>query len=75
MWGYRTNIDLDDCNSLDDIVQMSVSLLKSFLHMHNLECLLEKINKLEYHIHDSFENLLNKDTTDDNIHGYICSHD
>jgi|SaaInlStandDraft_6_1057023.scaffolds.fasta_scaffold40739_3 hypothetical protein len=72
--GYRCNIDLDDCKSLDDILQMSVSLLKSFLLTNNLYFLLEKVESFKYHIHDLFEDILNKETPSDNIHGYICNH-
>ena len=74
MWGYRVNIDLDDCGSNDDIVDFAVISLKSFLETNNLEILLEKVNELNYHIHDSFEDILTRNTID-GIHGYICSHD
>jgi len=76
MWGYRVNIDLDDCRSNDDIVESGVLLLKSFLDSNNLEVLLLKINELNYHIHDNFEDVISRNTDDiNNIHGYICSHD
>jgi len=75
MWGYRVNIDLDDCRSNDDIVDYGVSLLKSFLDSNNLEVLLMKINELNYHIHEQFEDIVSRNTDDNNIHGYICSHD
>jgi len=75
MWGYRVNIDLDDCRSNDDIVEYGVSLLKSFLDSNNLEVLSIKINELNYHVHDNFEDIISRNTNDiNNIHGYICSH-
>ena len=74
MWGYRVEIDLDECESNDDIVEYGITLLKSFLDFNNLVVLLEKVNTLNYHVHDSFEDILTKDTSKDNIHGYICSH-
>lgn len=75
MWGYRVKIDLDDCRSNDDIVEYGVSLLKSFLDSNNLEVLLMKINELNYHIHEQFEDIVSRNTDSGNIHGYICSHD
>ena len=75
MWGYRVKIDLDDCTSNDDIVEYGVSLLRSFLDSNNLEVLLIKINELDYHVHEQFEDIISKNTNDsNNIHGYICSH-
>jgi hypothetical protein len=76
LWGYRTEIDLDDCDTLDDIVVLAVASLSSFLEAHNLLVLQEKIQQINYHIHDyTIEQLKQQQSNaHDNVHGYICGH-
>jgi len=76
IWGYKVEIDLDDCDTINDIIFMAKASLDSFLETHNLLVLQEKIDKVEYHIHD----ILIKDIKNsqlnqhDKVHGYICGH-
>ena len=77
MWGYRVEIDLDDCDTLDDIIMMATVSLNSFLEANNLLVLQEKVNKINYHIHDvTIDNIKNGPLNNsDQVHGYICGHD
>jgi hypothetical protein len=75
MWGYKVEIDLDDCDTLDDIVVMAKASLYSFLESNNLQVLKEKIDIINYHIHDvSLQDIKNSSLNNDNVHGYICGH-
>ena len=76
MWGFKVEIDLDDCNNIDDIIFMARAIANSFLEAHNLIVLKEKIDKINYHIHDvSFEDIKNGPFNNyDKVHGYICGH-
>ena len=77
MWGYKVEIDLDDCNNIDDIIIMATVSLNSFLEANNLLVLQKKVNKINYHIHDNtIEDIKKKSKyNNDQVHGYICGHD
>ena len=77
MWGYRVEIDLDDCDTVDDIIMLATVSLNSFLEANNLLVLQEKVNKINYHIHDiTIDDLKNGPLNNhDQVHGYICGHD
>ena len=77
IWGYRVEIDLDDCDTLDDIIMMATVSLNSFLEVNNLLVLQEKVNKKNYHIHDvTIDDIKNGPSNNHNqVHGYICGHD
>ena len=77
MWGYRVEIDLDDCDTLDDVIMMATVSLNSFLESNNLLVLQEKVNKINYHIHDvTIDELKNSQLNNhDQVCGYICGHD
>jgi len=75
-WGYKTTIDLDEIDSLDEIVKAIIDKLRKVLIENNLVVLRETLDgergypHLHWHIHDSsFEEIL---TTNKEI--YICSH-
>jgi len=75
-WGYKINIDLDDCESIDDIIRIAIDNLSNFLNRNNLKVLQEKLQELHYHIHDySFVDILmSQPTYSDESQFYICSH-
>jgi len=75
-WGFTKIIDLDEIESIDDIVNNILHEFKSFLKEHNLLTLLDKlnsyINKNKYHIHGvTFEDILISNP-EETI--YVCSH-
>lgn len=74
MWGYKVEIDLDDCDTLDDIIIMAKASLNSFLEANNLLVLHEKVNKINYHIHNvTIQDVKNGPLNiHDKVHGYIC---
>jgi hypothetical protein len=76
MWGYKVEIDLDDCDTIDDVIMMATVSLNSFLEANNLLVLQEKVNKINYHIHDvTIEDIKNSPlNNNDKVHGYICGH-
>ena len=76
IWGYKVEIDLDDCDTNNDIIFMAKASVNSFLEVHNLLVLKEKVDKVNYHIHDvSIEDIKNSQLNHiDSVHGYICGH-
>ena len=70
--GFEVYIDLNYCNSLDDIVNTFYDDLHNFLNSHNLVALVNKAKLCRFHIHDfTFEEIIVVDK--DNIF-HICDH-
>jgi hypothetical protein len=75
-WGFTKLIDLDEVESIDEIVNTILHELNLFLNEHNLLNLVEKLNTTiknnKYHIHGAtFEDILISNP-EETI--YICSH-
>jgi len=71
--GFTKNIDIEDYNSIEEIVTSIVSSLETILFENNLESLLIKFKSLKFHVHDyNFFDVLTN--TDSNRVFYICSH-
>ena len=69
IWGYQFKVDLDECNTLEDVIKECTDKIAKFLDQHNLQILKERFKNNTYRIHSSFEEvLLSKETQ------YICSH-
>lgn len=71
--GYTINVNIYECNNLDDIILIVINSLRNILTQNNFESLINKLNHLNYHIHEiTFVNIL----MDTNINQtyYICSH-
>jgi hypothetical protein len=70
--GYEVNIDLNYCNSLDDIVNTFYDNLHSFLESYNLVQLVNKVKQCKFHIHSfTFEDII---LADKNNLYYVCDH-
>ena len=69
--GYEVMIDLNECNSIDDIVNTFYDNLYNCLTLHKFRILLEEVQKCKFHIHSY---------TFDDIRGaagsifYVCDH-
>ncbi len=71
--GYRAHIDLDLCDTLDDIINSATQNLRNFLKSNNLEVLCEKLDNFHYHIHDTtFVDILMSTPTPGKVEFYIC---
>ena len=69
--GFSVVIDVEKCNSMDDIINIFVDNLRKCLEIHNFEILLEKLSTINFHIHDyTFNDIL---TGKEQIY-YICDH-
>ena len=67
--GFTTQIDTNDVVSIDEIIIISISILRNLLHTNNLENLVKKCDSINWHIHDkNFSQLIN---CNDNII-WIC---
>ena len=77
MSGFKVEIDLDDCDNLQDVMNYARIYLQSFLDSNNLFVLKEKTNLINYHIHDyTFEQLRNLEyNNNEKLHGFICGHE
>ena len=76
--GYKIIIDLDECNSMQDIINIAIKKLDDLLKKNSLNRLLEKRRGIYYHNHgnDTFANfLLNNTQNSDGVHGFICGHE
>ena len=74
-WGYEYNISIENLKNYNDPFQQAILNIKESLK-HNLlnlklEVLAEKIDDIDFHIHDT--NDING-FTDDGIIVYVCSH-
>ena len=77
--GYKIIIDLDECNTMQDIINIAIKKLDDLLKKNSLDSLLAKRRGIYYHIHGNgtFANfLLNNNTQNsDGVHGFICGHE
>lgn len=65
-------VDLDEVESLENIVQKIYDELMSIFEKHNFELLVSSLQKTNLHIHDStFEDVL---LSEPNKEFYICDH-
>ena len=68
--GFEVYIDLNYCNSLDDIVNTFYDDLHNFLNSHNLVVLVNKVKLCRFHIHGyTFEDIL---LSDKDVIYYVC---
>ena len=70
--GFSKRIDINSCDSVDDIIQIIVNHLRNHLQQGNLECLVRQLEGIKplYHIHDyQFGHILLSD-----VSYYICNH-
>jgi len=70
--GYEVLIDLNDCSSLDDIINTFHDNLHNCLLLNKFVVLLEELKECKFHIHtNTFEDILL--STVDSIF-YVCDH-
>ena len=70
--GFSKRINIDSCESIDDIIQIMVNHLRNYLNQGKLEGLVVQLERIQplYHIHDfQFGHVLLSD-----IDYYICNH-
>ena len=70
--GFSKRIDINHCESIDDIIRKMVSHLRNYLEQGKLEGLVNQLERITplYHIHDyQFGHILLTDVT-----YYICNH-
>ena len=71
--GFVTLIDLDEINSINEIVNMVKDKLNNVLNENNLELLVNMLNNTNFHIHDfTFEDIL---LSESNKIFYVCNSD
>ena len=71
--GFKVRIDIDQCDNINSIIIRIKNSLKNILIENNLESLQNKLQNINYHIHDfSFVDIL-MDTDQNKIY-YVCSH-
>jgi hypothetical protein len=70
--GFKRTIEINDCNSIQDIINRMICLLEQYLNKEDLFKLKEKLQSIKhlFHIHDyHFGDML----LNDQIY-YICNH-
>lgn len=69
---FECMIDLDELDSMEDIVHEATHILKSKLQELKMNCLISKLDTKKFHIHDkTFESIL---LSEPNQIYYICGH-
>ena len=69
--GYETNVSINDCESIQDIIEIVIETLLTVFKKNKLEHLTSMLNKMKpgFHIHDfTIESILLNDGT-----YYICN--
>jgi len=70
--GYEIDIDLNYCDSLDDIVNTFYDSLYNLLSYHNLHSLVNLVKQCKFHIHSfTYEEIV---VSDKHKLFYICDH-
>tara|TARA_B110000495_G_C22977054_1_gene574004 strand:- start:103 stop:378 length:276 start_codon:yes stop_codon:yes gene_type:complete len=75
LWGYRSNINVNNYNTIQEIITDVLKKYKEFLQKNNLLDLLDllKTTEKKYHIHDySIQNI--KSILEPTEIVYICNH-
>lgn len=71
-WGYETYVDIDEIETLEDIINKSISNLKNDLNNLKLVELVNNLDPRVFHIHST--DLGNILIGDSDIIIYICNH-
>lgn len=69
IWGFQVNVDIDECESTDDIVTIVKNKTIAFLDKNNLQIIKEQFVENCYDIHIDFSEILLKDEI-----FYVCCH-
>ena len=70
--GFQRQIDLDDVNSIPEIIDLMYVYLLEVLHRENFEILQKRLERKRLHIHDfTFEQML---LSAPGAMFYICDH-
>ena len=70
--GFKTEIQLTEVESIEDIIKIFRSNLNNVLERNHLEILVNKLNDCSFHIHSySIEDILT--STNETVF-YICDH-
>ena len=70
--GFQRQIDLDNVNSIPEIIDLMFIYLLEVLHRENFEILIKELERKRLHIHDfTFEQIL---LSPPEIIYYICDH-
>lgn len=68
---FQYKLDLNDVDSIDEIIVLAISYLRTVLKQHLFEVLVEKVDKTNWHIHShTFEDIL----LNENEKIWICDH-
>ena len=71
--GFQYKVDINRVSSIDEIVALAVSCLRTIINQHRLEALTEKIDKAHWGIHSyTLEDILLRQDQTDKI--WICEH-
>ena len=69
---FKTQVDIDETDSLEEIIVIVVEKLRSILKKHNLVELSDKLDLCNFHTHDyTFEDVL---LSNPEKEFYICDH-
>lgn len=72
--GYKVSVDLDKVDNMNEVITYCVKNIRDFLKNNGLEVLVNKLDKINYHIHDtSFEDVLLSEPNN-KPQFYICNH-
>lgn len=70
---YEKDIDVNEVESIDEIILLVVTELQDLLKRNNLDILSEELNKCKFHIHDYTFEVIRQESSSAKF--YICDHD
>ena len=70
---YEKDIDVNEVESIDEIIILVVSELDELFKKNNLEILSEELHKCRFHIHDYTYEVIRQESSPAKF--YICDHD
>jgi hypothetical protein len=69
--GYRYQVDLTNIDSIEEIIALVITDLRSVLHINNLLSLIHHLNNTKWHIHSAS---LDEIIANPDIIIWICDH-
>lgn len=70
---FQTTVDLDDVESIEDIILTVTDRLKNMLANNNLVSLSDRVDRRTWHVHDYTIVDMLTDNNVDKVY-YVCSH-
>jgi hypothetical protein len=72
-WGWQSYVNINDCDTIERVVDKVKTDLKKYLQNANLEELVKKVDEMHLHTHEDIETIFYDRSRADQIF-YLCDH-